>query len=217
MNRSRSLSAENLHRRIRGPRRYTAGQTATASRRGSSPLAFFRPASSPSVCVSGRPWKLNVDVFKPFGFTDGSRKLYAVRSKPFTASLPAPLCYPCPPAAPLREGQRTPHVCAYAYVRVRKTKLLCRYSYSSLGNAFITHERYDSVIESLSCSQRGMVLIKGFGHRTGKRVYARSCGTSMSKATGMFPPPAHKPAALSPYAFTPPWEAHSLQLSDSES
>jgi hypothetical protein len=31
--------------------------------------------------------KLNVNVFKPFGFTDGSRKLCAVRSKPFTASF----------------------------------------------------------------------------------------------------------------------------------
>ena len=26
-----------------------------------------------------KPWKLNVNVFKPFGFTDGSRKLCAVR------------------------------------------------------------------------------------------------------------------------------------------
>ena len=84
---------------------------------------FLPPGLKPSGCVSGRPWKLNVNVFKPFGFTDGSRKLCAVRSKPFTASLPAPLCYPCPPAAPLNLGQRTPHVCAcaYAYVRVRKT------------------------------------------------------------------------------------------------
>jgi hypothetical protein len=95
----------------RGLRRYT---------RQLSPFVSFRPAC-PSVCVSGRPWKLNVNVFKPFGFTDGSRKLCAVRSKPFTASLPAPLCYPCPPTALLREGQRTPHVCVCAHVRMRKT------------------------------------------------------------------------------------------------
>ena len=155
MNRSRSLSAENLHRRIRGPRRYTAGQTADRC------SLRFVSASFPNALPHARrlrkrkPRKLNVNVFKPFGFTDGSRKLCAVRSKPFTASLPAPLCYPGPPAAPLNLGQRTPHVCAcaYAYVRVRKTCLLCRYSYSysysSLGNAFITHKRYDSVIESL--------------------------------------------------------------------
>ena len=53
----------------------------------------------PSGCVSGRPWKLNVNVFKPFGFTDGSRKLCAVRSKPFTASFRT-LLLPSPPAAP---------------------------------------------------------------------------------------------------------------------
>ena len=115
---------------------------------------------------------------------------------------PHPFFYHARPPPLLREGQRTPHVCAcaYAYVRVRKTYLLCRYSYSSLGNAFITHERYDSVIESLSCSQRGMVLINGFGQRMGKQRSARSCGTSISKASGMFLPPAHKPAALSSYA-----------------
>ena len=58
---------------------------------------FLPPGLKPSGCVSGRPWKLNVNVFKPFGFTDGSRKLCAVRSKPFTASLPAPFCYPARP------------------------------------------------------------------------------------------------------------------------
>jgi hypothetical protein len=97
MNRSRSLSAENLHRRIRGPRRVTAGQTADRC-----PLRFVS-ASFPNALPHARrlrkwkPRKLNVNVFKPFGFTDGSRKLCAVRSKPFTASLPAPLCYPARP------------------------------------------------------------------------------------------------------------------------
>ena len=90
MNRSRSLSAENLHRRIRGPRRYTAGQTATASRRDSSPLASFRPASEALRLHNRKPRKLNVNVFEPSGFTDGSRRLCTVRSKTFTASLPAP-------------------------------------------------------------------------------------------------------------------------------
>jgi hypothetical protein len=144
---------------------------------------FLPPGLKPSGCVNGNrgnsTWM--------FSCPSGSRM--AVAS--FVPSVqnhsrrvcPHPFCNPCPPAAPLNMGQRTPHVCAcaYAYVRVRKTCLLCRYSYSysSLGNAFITHERYDSVIESLSCSQRGMVLINGFGQRMGKQRSARSCGTSI--------------------------------------
>ena len=65
-------------------------------------LAFVAVCFLPSCLFALRlrkrkPWKLNVNVFKPFGFTDGSRKLCAVRSKPLTASLPAPLCYPARP------------------------------------------------------------------------------------------------------------------------
>jgi len=86
---SRSLSAENLHRRIRGPRRYTAGQTAnrcsarfvTASFPDALPL-------KPSVCVTSIREKLNALAFsRPVGLQVGSRKLDAYWKKPEAASF----------------------------------------------------------------------------------------------------------------------------------
>jgi hypothetical protein len=86
---SRSLSAENLHRRIRGPRRYTAGQTAnrctprfvTTSFPDALPL-------KPSVCVTSIREKLNALAFsRPVGLQVGSRKLDAYWKKPEAASF----------------------------------------------------------------------------------------------------------------------------------
>jgi hypothetical protein len=105
------------------PQLSTAGYRDPGQLQGASSLhtpvvaVCFLPPCLPLRLRKRKPWQLNASVFaKPSG-SAVSRKLYACRAKTESASLPAPLCYPCPPTALLREGQRT-LTCAHTHTCV---------------------------------------------------------------------------------------------------
>jgi len=78
----------------------------------------FRPASSPSVCVSGRPWKLNASVLpSPLG-RQSVASLVPAERKPNRRVCPHPFVTQ-PAHRPFERGDREPLTCAYTHTCVR--------------------------------------------------------------------------------------------------
>jgi len=76
-----------VHSRIQGPR--TTAGVFVATRCHLSPFAVFRPAFA-SVCVSGRPWKLNASVYQALRAESQNDYVVALRVKQNRRVCPHP-------------------------------------------------------------------------------------------------------------------------------
>ncbi len=108
-----------------GPRRFMAGQPASPL-----PCAVPRrllPSSLPLLSSGFRKWKTVTNSTLLFcqALRVGSQsQALCLPSENRIGEFARTLLLPSPPTALLRMGQRTPHGCAHAYVRTRKTCLL---------------------------------------------------------------------------------------------